>query len=139
MRLQGLTRIEQIVLAATVMTLLFTGIPNVRTIVNHKYDSGAESDYRDLKLAVFDAITGGAAPDTFSLVRVRGPRSLPAPLDAASIHEGTEVTVFHQTRYSKDRQPTTATRIAVQNVHGGKIFQLTEVNGILSEQVIERR
>ena len=115
--------------------LVATAIPNFSGFTQRGYDESAESDYRNIKVAVYNAVAEPGSPDTFSFTRVMGPQNLPAPLTAVRLSKDTEATVFHQTRLSRGAAPATTTRITVQNFRGTKIYSYTEINGVITEQV----
>ena len=102
-------------------------------------DAAAHSDYRQIKVAVLDALTSPERPNRYIARRIRGPSSLPTPLEAVYLSEDVEASVVFDSRRRRNRRPRTLTRIEVFHRDGSKTFVFTEVNGRIVEQQRERR
>lgn len=101
------------------------------------YDLSAESDYRNIKVGISNVMLNPAAPSSFVMRNLRGPRVLPFPMQGVSLSPDTEITIVHSLTLRRNRPPRQVTRITVQNLRGSKRFQYTAIDGTITEQVIE--
>lgn len=99
-------------------------------------DAAAQSDYRNVKVAVFDAFLSSQEASRYVARRFTGPGNLPEPLEEVNISPDVEVNVFHLTRIRRNQPPRTLTTIEVRHLAGSKQFRFTESNGTISEDVV---
>ena len=134
----GYSKVEYLLAVALIGLVATLTFSNYQNFVKNSYDQIAESDYLNLKTVVFNALASPNAPLRFIFTNKRGPVSLPSPLNSEAVSKDIEVSVFHQTVRSRLTRPTTATTMLVYHVGGSKKFSYSEVNGVVTEQVIER-
>jgi prepilin-type N-terminal cleavage/methylation domain-containing protein len=135
----GFTLIEVLVVMAIIGVLSAIALPHWQELAVKSHDAAAQSDYRNIKVGVFTALTDPSTPDRFVLRRVQGPRQLPAPLNDVNISDDVQVDVFHRTIRRNQRRPRTITTIDVYSLDGSQRYRYSEVNGAVTEQVIALR
>ena len=134
----GFSLIELLVVIALLGILVSTAVLNYQSWRSRAFDTTAESDYRTLKLALAELAVRDDAPDTIIVRRLLGAANLPEPFARQSISENVDISIVYRKRLRRNRPPATRTRIDVQHLEGGKRFRFTEVNGIITEQVLQR-
>lgn len=137
-RNKGFTFVEVLVVLSVTAVLLTIAVANLKNFSDQSVDSSAQSDYRNIKLAVLDALTRPDAPARFVVNQLEGPARLPEPLTAIQLSAGVQASILFDSRRRNNNRPQTNTSIEVFHLDGTKAFRLTEVNGTISEQVINR-
>lgn len=136
--MRGYSLIELLAVIAIIGLLASLAMANYQSFTAKAYDATAESDYRNVKTAMFNAIADPNAPDRFVFSNRQGPNTFPYPLNGATLSDSVVATVFHQTRRRTNGRPITNTRIDVFHLEGGKQFRYREVNGVVTEQILDR-
>ena len=134
----GYSLIELLVVLAITGILASIAMTNFQVFTERSYDSAAEADYRNLKTGLTSALTDPNSPNRFVFRNRRGPGVFPYPLSGTGLSDSVEATVFHQTRLRRNGRPQTQTRLDVYHLRGGKHFRYREVDGVITEQVLER-
>lgn len=132
----GYTIIEVLVVMAVIAVLAGTAIANFQVFSVNSRDAAASSDYRNIKVAVFEAFLSSNESRRYVTRRLTGPATLPEPLQEVRLSSDVEVSVFHLTRIRRNRPPRTLTTISVRHLTGSKVFRFTESNGNISEDVV---
>ena len=135
----GFTFVELLVVVSLIGVLATIAIVNYNSFAYKSADATAQTDYRHVKVALLDALTDPDAPDRYIARRIKGPTSLPTPLQAVYLSDGVEATVFFDARRRRNRRPRTLARVQVFHYDGSKTYVYTEVNGQITEQERERR
>ena len=65
-----------------------------------------------------------------------GPRARPVPVSGVRLSQQSVVTVSYRLTYRTNRPPAVTTTIQVTNRKGNKQYRFSEVNGVVTEQVI---
>ena len=134
----GFTLVEVLVITVIIGVLSGIALPHWSQFMARGHNAKAELDYRNVKVGVFDAFAQPDTPNQFVMRRILGPRRLQPPLDQVNISSNVEVTVFHRTRPRVNAPDETTTRIEVRSLSGDREYRFNEINGVITEQVIER-
>ena len=131
----GFTLIELLACMAVLSILAVTALSSFRTLTYKAYDATAQTDYRNLKVAIYNVLAVPGTPANIVLTNQRGPRILPAPLEAVSLSSGTIANITCTTVLATGRTPRITVRFDLQHLQGSKIYRYTEVNNVITEQV----
>ena len=135
----GFTLVEILVVISIIGILSGLAMVNFQGVWASAYDTSAESDYRNIKVALFDQISDSSEARRIVIRRAIGPTNLPSPFEHVNISSNVEVDIVHITRLRRRRRPRTSTTINVNHREGKKRYRYRESNGVVTEQVLELR
>lgn len=135
---QGFTLVELLFCVAILGILVATAMPTFKLMTRQAYDMTAQSDYRNLKTALYNTLATPGTPTNFVMSRQRGPRQLAAPLQSVSLSTDTQVNITYATVRAAGRSPTVTIRMDVEHLSGTKSYRYTELNGVITEQVVNK-
>ena len=130
------SRSDYIAFSLVLLFLSSIGAVNIRTFQKSEHNEQARQEYKNIKIALFQALADPHASPRF-FMHVSGPGRLKVPLSSVSIGSHTEVKVFHRKRYRRGRMSSTLSSIFVTNKNTKRSYQYFEFNGRVSEQVVE--
>ena len=99
-------------------------------------DRVAESDYRKLKTAVFNAVNDRQGPARFVYAGHEGPYVYSGPLQGTALSPSVRAAVLHQIVRRQNQRPISVTRVEVYHAGGRRRYRFSEANGKVVEQVV---
>ena len=118
-----------------VMILASTAVSNYEEFKARSFNTVSQSDYRNIKLVMFDEAMNAEAPSSFNHRNVTGPAELPDPLSIAKVSEGVRVV---RARRRTRRNGRELIRLEVEHENTRLRYRYVSNNGTELEQVIQR-
>ena len=118
------------------VSLTLTGYRGAQLASTLQYDAAAESDYRRLRFATFNAVAERTVSQRFFFAGQKGPFTYPALLMNSALSPGVRAHIVHETKPRAGRAPLSLTRLEVFHPEGQAKFILSELDGLVIEQIV---